>query len=186
ANAMDIAERAAKTALRELQVARQTMPQQVAAAQQSTQAPEINSPAAKPLAAEPVPHRKVTQIATPAETQERFTRTAPVTIRSRDEFVATDGLPADHPLEPGSGAPRGRPTPVQQRIAQSEAAVADIAPRSDANAKTSDFIAAARRAAQAAAAETIAEDKPADAKKGAIAGIFARSRRAVLLGLVVA
>lgn len=189
ANAMDIAERAAKTALRELQVARQTMPQQVAAAQQSTQAPEINSPAAKPLAAEPVPHRKVTQIATPAETQERFTRTAPVTIRSRDEFVATDGLPADHPLEPGSGAPRGRPTPVQQRIAQSEAAVADIALRptdANTNAKTSDFIAAARRAAQAAAAESLNEAPAGEAKKSMLGGLFSRSRRAVLLGLVVA
>lgn len=187
ANAMDVAERAAKTALRELQAARQQMPQQIAAAQQAAPAdmPPSAPASQKPLAGESVPGR-VTQIVSSAETNQRFTRTPPVTVRSKDEFVATDGLPADHPLEPGSGAPRSRTTPVQQRIAQSEAAVADIAPRSDANAKTSDFIAAARRAAQAAAAETIAEDKPAGAKKGAIAGIFARSRRAVLLGLVVA
>ncbi|MBX3549204.1 MAG: SEL1-like repeat protein [Xanthobacteraceae bacterium] len=188
ANAMDVAERAAKTALRELQAARQQMPQQIAAAQQTAPAdvPPAVPASQKPLAGEAVPPGRITQIVSPAETNQRFTRTPPVTVRSADEFVATDGLPADHPLEPGSGAPRSRTTPVQQRIAQSEAAVADIAPRSDANAKTSDFIAAARRAAQAAAAETIAEDKPADAKKGAIAGIFARSRRAVLLGLVVA
>lgn len=188
ANAMDVAERAAKTALRELQAARQQMPQQIAAAQQAAPAdmPPAMPSNQKPLAGEAVPPGRITQIVSPAETNQRFTRTAPVTVRSNDEFVATDGLPADHPLEPGSGAPRSRTTPVQQRIAQSEAAVADIAPRTDANAKTSDFIAAARRAAQAAAAETIAEEKPAAAKKGAIAGIFARSRRAVLLGLVVA
>src|SRR5690606_13043340 len=102
-----------------------------------------------------------------------------VTVQSKGEFVATDGLPADYPLEPGSGAPRSRPTPVQQRIAQSEAAVADITPRpSDANATTSDFIAAARRAAQAAAAETPDEAAGEDSKKGALRGIFARSRRA--------
>jgi localization factor PodJL len=182
ANAMDVAERAAKTALRELQAARQTMPQQVAAAQQ----PADTTPAAKPLAGEPLPPRRVTPVAMP-ETQERFTRTPPVTVRSKDEFVATDGLPADHPLEPGSGAPRGRATPVQQRIAQSEAAVAEIAPRAnDANAKTSDFIAAARRAAQAAAAETTSDTASGETKKSSLSGLFARSRRAVLLGLVVA
>ncbi len=190
ANAMDVAERAAKTALRELNAARQTMPQQVAAAQQPLPvqpAEPMAAPAPKPLAGDPLPPRPVTQIAPPAETQQRFTRSATVTVQSKDEFVATDGLPADYPLEPGSGAPRSRPTPVQQRIAQSEAAVADITPRpNDANARTSDFIAAARRAAQAAAAETPAEPAGEETKKGALRGIFARSRRAVLLGLVVA
>ncbi len=193
ANAMDVAERAAKTALRELHAARQTMPQQVAAAQQQAApaAPlQPEMPSEKPLAGEPRGTRSVTMVTPPADTQ-RFTRSQPVTVRSKDEFVATDGLPADYPLEPGSGAPRSRPTPVQQRIAQSEAAVADIAPRTtDANAKTSDFIAAARRAAQAAAAEApdepVADGTPEAKKKRTIAGLFARSRRAVLLGLVVA
>ena len=187
ANAMDIAERAAKTALRELQAARQTMPQQVAAAQYP--GGEIISPPAaeRPLAGDPAPVRRVTQVAMPAETQSRFTRSSPVTVQSKDGFVATDGLPADYPLEPGSGAPRSRATPVQQRIAQSEAAVAEIAPRadSDANVKTSDFIAAARRAAQAAAAETASENA-SDGKGAGKSGFFARSRRVMLLGLVVA
>lgn len=193
ANAMDVAERAAKTALRELHAARQTMPQQVAAAQQNVTPsvplqPEI--PAEKPQAERPAPQRNVTVVSAPAPA-ERFTRAAPVTVRSQDEFIVTDELPADYPLEPGSGAPRSRPTPVQQRIAQSEAAVADITPRPrDANPRTSDFIAAARRAAQAAAAEApnepAAEDAPESKKKISIAGLFARSRRAVLLGLVVA
>ncbi len=192
ANAMDVAERAAKTALRELHAARQTMPQQVAAAQQNVAPPvplQPEIPAEKPLAEKPAP-RTVTMVSAPADAQRRFTRSAPVTVRSHDEFIVTDELPADYPLEPGSGAPRSRPTPVQQRIAQSEAAVADIAPPRDTNVKTSDFIAAARRAAQAAAAEApnepAAEGAPEAKKKISIGGLFARSRRAVLLGLVVA
>jgi len=187
ANAMDVAERAAKTALRELRAASQTMPQQVAAAQAAAHPVFADSPTAKPLAGEPQQPRKAVEVMAPAESQQRFTRVAPVTVQSRDTIIATDGLPADYPLEPGSGAPRSRSTPVQQRIAQSEAAVADIAPRTtDANTKTSDFIAAARRAAQAAAAESAGEPASDEKKKGAISGIFARSRRAVLLGLVVA
>lgn len=187
ANAMDVAERAAKTALRELQAARQTMPQQVAAAQQGTA--EITPPAApeRPLAGDQPPARRVIQVATPDETQQRFTRSAPVTVQSKEPFVPTDNLPADFPLEPGSGAPRSRSTPVQQRIAQSEAAVAEITPRtgSDANVKTSDFIAAARRAAQAAAAESVNETATGESAGGKTS-FFARSRRAMLLGLVVA
>ncbi len=187
ANAMDVAERAAKTALRELQAARQTMPQQVAAAQH-TSGENAAAPAAdRPLPGDAAPARRVTQVALPAETQARFTRSAPVTVQSKDSFVATEGLPADFPLEPGSGAPRSRATPVQQRIAQSEAAVAEIAPRtaSDANVKTSDFIAAARRAAQAAAAESAGENA-SDEAGSRKSGFFARSRRVMLLGLVVA
>jgi localization factor PodJL len=62
-------------------------------------------------------------------------------------------LPPDHPIEPGSGAPRGRPATPAERIAASEAALGPIKPAaSDPNDKA-NFIAAARRAAQAAAAE---------------------------------
>jgi localization factor PodJL len=65
-------------------------------------------------------------------------------------------LPPDHPLEPGSGAARGRSagTPAE-RIAASEAALAPTKPPviPDPGGKP-DFIAAARRAAQAAAAAT--------------------------------
>jgi localization factor PodJL len=179
ASAMEVAERAAKTALRELQAARQTMQPSPATA------PELPAAAAaKPLAGDaPAPSSRAVAV---QESQPRFTRAAPATVRPSSEPVATDGLPADFPLEPGSGAPKSRPTPVQQRIAQSEAAVADIAPRpNDANQRTSDFIAAARRAAQAAAIEST--DQPnAQSKKGAIQGIFSRGRRAILLGLVVA
>jgi localization factor PodJL len=183
ASAMEVAERAAKTALRELQAARL---QAAPAPEQSITPPASSIPAGvpRPLAGDaPAPSRAVAV----QESQPRFTRATPSTVKLSTEPVATDGLPADFPLEPGSGAPKSRPTPVQQRIAQSEAAVADIAPRpADGNQRTSDFIAAARRAAQAAAIETTETGEAAPGKKGAMQGAFSRGRRAILLGLVVA
>jgi localization factor PodJL len=59
-------------------------------------------------------------------------------------------LPPDHPLEPGT-RPTGRAASPSERIAASESAISEIpaAPREPVS--TSSFIAAARRAAQAAA-----------------------------------
>ena len=72
------------------------------------------------------------------------------------------GLPPDHPLEPGT-RPTGRAASPSERIAASESAISEIpaASREKASEKvsTSSFIAAARRAAQAAAAA-----QPADGK----------------------
>jgi len=63
---------------------------------------------------------------------------------------ATDPAPpADQPLEPGSGAPRLATHPGA-RIAASEAALGVARPSAPARGGKSDFIAAARRAAQAA------------------------------------
>src|SRR4029077_17890348 len=64
-------------------------------------------------------------------------------------------LPADHPLEPGS-AGRGRVATPAERIAASEAVLAPLKshPAPEASEKA-NFIAAARRAAQAAATETV-------------------------------
>jgi localization factor PodJL len=65
------------------------------------------------------------------------------------------GLPPDHPLEPGT-RPTGRTASPSERIAASESAISEIpaAGREKTSEKvsTSSFIAAARRAAQAAAA----------------------------------
>ncbi len=179
ASAMEVAERAAKTALRELQAARM-MPQQPAPPTPEEQAA---SAAAKPLAGDAPPSRAVVA----QESQPRFTRAAPATVKLSSDQISTDGMPADFPLEPGSGTPRSRPTPVQQRIAQSEAAVADITPRhaGEGNQRTSDFIAAARRAAQAAAIEST-DQSEAKRTKGALQGVFSTGRKAILLGLVVA
>ncbi len=58
-------------------------------------------------------------------------------------------LPADYPLEPGSGTPRIRAVPsAADRIAASEAALGGAKPATAANTGHTNFIAAARRAAQ--------------------------------------
>jgi localization factor PodJL len=62
-------------------------------------------------------------------------------------------LPPDHPLEPGSTAPRSRPLSAAERIAESEAAIGLAKPPVIADSERPNFIAAARRAAQAAAWE---------------------------------
>jgi localization factor PodJL len=97
------------------------------------------------------------------------------------------GLPADHPLEPGTGAPRGRaPTPAE-RIAASEAM---LPPRPAAEpAGKANFIAAARRAAQAAAADASWEgtrspdERPRGSVLGTVGGAIAKRRRPLMIGI---
>jgi localization factor PodJL len=60
------------------------------------------------------------------------------------------GLPPDHPLEPGT-RPAGRAVSPSERIAASESAISEIAASTREQASATNFIAAARRAAQAAA-----------------------------------
>jgi localization factor PodJL len=67
-------------------------------------------------------------------------------------------LPPDHPLEPGT-RPLGRAASPSERIAASEDAISEISPGSREQASTSSFIAAARRAAQAAAAQPGKDNK---------------------------
>jgi localization factor PodJL len=98
-----------------------------------------------------------------------------------------DDLPADFPLEPGSGVPRTlQMQSAALRVAQSEAALGGIAPKADAGpSRTSDYIAAARRAAQAAAAESPAEtanSRKETASKGQVT-LFTRGGRAVLIAI---
>ncbi|HXY89984.1 MAG TPA: hypothetical protein VEH75_05125 [Xanthobacteraceae bacterium] len=76
----------------------------------------------------------------------------------------------DYPLEPGSGSPHPRASQsASQRIAQSEAALGGIVSKlPESSVRTSDFIAAARRAAQTAAAdESVSAVAPKAAKKKA-------------------
>jgi localization factor PodJL len=70
-------------------------------------------------------------------------------------------LAPDHPLEPGT-RPTGRVASPSERIAASEDAISDIPASAREQTSTSNFIAAARRAAQAAAAAP-AGDKTARA-----------------------
>jgi localization factor PodJL len=76
-------------------------------------------------------------------------------------------LPADTPLEPGVGASRGRqPVTAAERIAASEAVLGGAGQNPEPDAKA-NFIAAARRAAQAAAnMSTPPADSPPAVKQG--------------------
>jgi localization factor PodJL len=99
-------------------------------------------------------------------------------------------LPADTPLEPGSAA-RGRPVASPaERIAASEAALAPVKPQAGEPAGKANFIAAARRAAQAAASEgSPAEGGNAEAGVEAKAGgglmgrLLANRRRTLMIGI---
>jgi localization factor PodJL len=80
----------------------------------------------------------------------------PASHRTAPRKPIDPSLPPDHPLEPGSG--RSRPASAADRIAASEAAVSSTKPPVIADpGQKPNFIAAARRAAQAAAAGANAE-----------------------------
>jgi localization factor PodJL len=111
-------------------------------------APEPPAPAAEPrlpaFAVEPAP--------APAAEAPPIVPMEPAAHRAAARKPIDPSLPPDHPLEPGSG--RSRPTnSAADRIAASEAAVSSTKPPVIADpGQRPNFIAAARRAAQAAAA----------------------------------
>ena len=113
-------------------------------------------------------------------------RAAPTSVEQRP-LRAT--LPADHPLEPGTGAPRGRVSTPAERIAASEALL-PARPVGEPAGKA-NFIAAARRAAQAAAADASWEgSRPADERPGAsmlgtVSGVISKRRRPLMIGIGV-
>ena len=75
-------------------------------------------------------------------------------------------LPPDHPLEPGT-RPTARLSSPSERIAASESAISEISTGPKKPVSTSSFIAAARRAAQAAAAQPVNEKAARAASKAA-------------------
>jgi localization factor PodJL len=100
-------------------------------------------------------------------------------------------LPPDQPLEPGSGPPRRAPPSL--RIAASEAALGGARPAAGASASKASFIAAARRAAQAAGQEqggriSRAEmrNAPDDAAPPVRSRIATRVKSALLAASIVA
>jgi localization factor PodJL len=97
-------------------------------------------PPAAPIAP-PLPPRAISEILEP--------HAAPPRVAIEPD------LPPDHPLEPGS-RPTGRTSP-SERIAASESAISEISTGPKKPVSTSSFIAAARRAAQAAAAQPVNE-----------------------------
>ena len=126
-----------------------------------------------------------------ALTGQRRLATAPVLAVAQDRRPIDPTLPADHPLEPGTAAPRMRPVSAAERIAASEAALgpANPAPAPQDESKA-NFIAAARRAAQAAVNMAAPPAPPAEEGRagvstlGAIAQKITR-RRPLLLGLAI-
>ncbi|GLH78652.1 hypothetical protein SSBR45G_35610 [Bradyrhizobium sp. SSBR45G] len=103
--------------------------------------------AAPPPAAPPIPPKAIADILEPHAAQ-----------AARPTAIVPD-LPPDHPLEPGTRPP-GRTASPAERIAASEDALSELPAGKREPVSTSSFIAAARRAAQAAAAA-----QPVDAKK---------------------
>jgi localization factor PodJL len=96
-------------------------------------------------------------------------------------------LPPDHPLEPGSGATRGRgPGSPADRIAASEAALAGARPPvvPDPAGGKANFIAAARRAAQAAGREAPAKNDQSAPAEPASTGGKLTGRSGMLRGLL--
>ena len=157
-------------------------------------APAAYEPPAEPRAPEPP------QAALPAHVpQAPFAAPAPA-VRPTAPFVHVQrierppidpDLPADTPLEPGTGAARGR-SPAE-RIAASEAALGpalgSLKREGEVTGKA-NFIAAARRAAQAAANEGSAVEAPKaeehtpDATPTSLIGRFlANRRRALTVGV---
>ncbi len=141
--------------------------------------PEMRAlePAAAAPAEEPEPQVPAVRAATPFMNLQRGER-API----------DPDLPADTPLEPGSA---GRGRTAAERIAASEAALAPIKrePAPEVTGKA-NFIAAARRAAQAAANEGGVIDAPrAEEQSGnetptsLIGRFLANRRRALMVGV---
>ncbi len=98
-----------------------------------------------------------------------------------EDYEEIDSDLADQPLEPGSGAPDL--TAIMNRVREERS---DSAGSADSKTAQADFIAAARRAAQAAAAE--AEVMKMNAGKGektgrlAMGGIAQNRRKTILMG----
>jgi localization factor PodJL len=121
-----------------------------AAAQFAAAPRQFGAPAIEP-AATTIP-KTISDILGPPVTPETRAATQTVEPRAQSPRAAIDlELPPDHPLEPGT-RPHGRTASPSERIAASEEAISEISAASREQATASNFIAAARRAAQAAAA----------------------------------
>jgi localization factor PodJL len=143
--------------------------------------------AARPRDIEARPRQPLTELDTKYSSAGDFDQPQPVrAARAEPVSMLAEESQPDIPLEPGSGAPRMRMQSAALRVAQSEAAIDGIdTPAPAASSRTSDFIAAARRAAQAAAAEP-ARDASKIVETSAVGGLVAKvggGRRALLIAL---
>jgi localization factor PodJL len=110
---------------------------------------EQAAPAMQPSPSPPTPPQPRPQPAVSAPVQQAAPEPARRPMPRAKSLPINPDLPPDLPLEPGSGPPQVRLDPAA-RIAASEAALGNALPSGDAAQGKSGFIAAARRAAQAA------------------------------------
>jgi localization factor PodJL len=195
ASAIEIAERAARSAIREAAATLVPPRASQAAPEPVHPRPEPEPRVAPAREPPPEPARPVVRAEPPVVAREtpraEAARVEPTRVDPRPAEptppAVTSDLPPDFPLEPGSGAPRSRMASAGERVAQSEAALGYVAPKPAEGApRAADFIAAARRAAQQAAAEKAAET-PQSRAMGVVMDFGAsigRSRRSLLLGLL--
>ena len=152
--------------------------------------PQVYAPPVQPAEPAPMPERRAPEpVAVPEAAAAIPARATPFVHVQRTERPPIDpDLPADTPLEPGSA---GRPRSPAERIAASEAALAPLKrePGPEITGKA-NFIAAARRAAQAAASEGApvegprSEERSGDATPTSLIGRFlADRRRALIVGV---
>jgi localization factor PodJL len=104
----------------------------------------------EPASAFPMP-KAISDILDPPPAPKPVAQSASAAERPSPRPMVDPALPPDHPLEPGT-RPQGRGASPSERIAASEDAISEIAGDAPEQATASSFIAAARRAAQAAAA----------------------------------
>ncbi len=193
ASAIDIAERAARSAIREAAATLVPRTQPAPSAEPVRRAPEPEPaiqretprPAAAPKA-EPQAASRESFRSDPALTEP--VQSGPARVEPKPTTISGD-LPPDYPLEPGSGGPHGRFVhSATERVAQSATALGPNAPKlGEANPRTAEFIAAARRAAQQAAAER-ATETPHSRAVGVMKDIGTKlgggGKRSLLIGLL--
>ncbi len=155
----DYADRPAKPAIREDVPARSDAQKEAVNFHRPSIIDEpLNNSVPAPAPAEPAAPPPHPMRAPQVRTEPRINPAMP---RNDKIIDLPDDIPADFPLEPGSGAPRHRASQTAaQRVAQSEAALGGIGSgQPEHPARATDYIAAARRAAQSAAAEPANDDK---------------------------
>ena len=148
---------------------------------------------AKPVAVAPIPAAPSATNPAPAPTPMPQSMAAPPPAKAAGPRAPIDPtLPPDHPLEPGSaaGRPRNQASPAD-RIAASEAALGNSKPPVIPDpAASPNFIAAARKAAQAAASPRRATAATPEAPPSALASLSEetreRLRTLIVAGSVVA
>jgi localization factor PodJL len=183
AGMVEAAERAARSMVQEIAHGRAPAP--------ST--PSYRSAVPEP---KPAPVQRVDRVPVPVPSEPPIASQAPLPPESRPVHIAerlapvsnlNGDLPADYPLEPGSGAPHSRNVQsAAERVALSEAALGTLAPKAgEGGTRTSDFIAAARRAAQAAAAESGGKplENGAAEQRAGLPAIIEKAKGTIIIGL---